>query len=70
MIVALDTDVLVSWAMQGAPRHARITPGPAALSRAFDLLEAHHLGRKRILDTVLATTLEQAAVRRIAPDQV
>jgi predicted nucleic acid-binding protein len=125
MIVALDTDVLVSWAMQGAPRHGvarafvqsetaaknslglvpqvlyefvhictdgrrfdqplpmdqalrlardlwdsqevtRITPGLAALSRAFDLLEAHHLGRKRILDTVLATTLEQAEVRRLA----
>lgn len=126
MTLALDTDVLVSWAMTGAPRHqavramvARELRGPdstialvpqvmfefvhivtdprrfaSALSmtdalslagevwsarqvthivpvapvvpRALELLTDLRLGRKRILDTALAATLEAAGVRRLA----
>ena len=126
MILALDTDVLVHWAMQGAPRHravrsfirravskdglqlglapqilhdflhvctdarrfehplemkqaialarslwdgketARILPGPTVVHRVLELLATLRLGRKRILDTALAATLESAGVRRLA----
>ena len=126
MILALDTDVLVSWHMRGAPGHAaalrlvrrqverergllglvpqvihefihvvtdprrfgrplpmadallrctvlwhapeveRIIPSPAVLPRTLELLESLGLGRKRILDTALAATLEAAGVRRLA----
>lgn len=34
--------------------------------RTLELLELHGLGRKRILDTALAATLEEAGVRRLA----
>lgn len=126
MILALDTDVVVSWLMAGNPRHAvarsvverelrrsggaialvpqtlhevlhvatdprrferplpmkealrlvrllweardvvRVQPGPHALLRTLELMERHRLGRKRILDTALAATLEGAEVRRLA----
>jgi predicted nucleic acid-binding protein len=126
VILALDTDVLVSWVMAGAPRHraavqlvdiearqrdaglaiapqvmheflhvatdprrfenplsmpeglrwarnlwsakevVRIVPAPGVLDRTLELLERHRLGRKRILDTALAATLELAGVRRLA----
>jgi predicted nucleic acid-binding protein len=125
-MLALDTDVLVAWAMTGAPHHgptrvlvegelarrqgrvvlvprvveeflhvttdkrrfgtpftmgraieyasslirARdvvcIEPSRSVLSRTLELLEQHRLGRKRILDTALAATLEAAGVRRLA----
>lgn len=125
MILALDTDVLVSWAMTGSPRHGaarrlfeaevrgggslaltpqvvheflhvatdskrfenplsmaealrmartlwnagdvvRLLPAPEALPRTLELMETLRLGRKRILDTALAATLECAGVRRLA----
>lgn len=126
MIVALDTDVLVHWTMQGTPRHAavskwvrrhlrtrgnalaltpqtlhelihvctdprrferpmsmaealersralwdarevvRVLPGPTVLHRTLELLGKFRLGRKRILDTVLAATLEAADVHHLA----
>jgi len=126
LILAVDTDVLVSWAMAGSPRHAAakrlfdqevrrdgnslaiapqvmheflhvvtdprrfehplsmpeglrwcrrlwgaaevvpILPAPGVLDRTFELLERLRLGRKRILDTALAATLELAGVRRLA----
>jgi predicted nucleic acid-binding protein len=125
-VLALDTDVLVSWAMTGAPRHhgarrlvereirepggrlalapqvlfefvhvctdprrfesplsvagatafardlwdsrevVRVTPGPGVLHRTLELLTKLRLGRKRILDTALAATLEAAGIRRLA----
>jgi predicted nucleic acid-binding protein len=123
--LALDTDVLVSWAMTGAPRHAaarrlvrseisagrplaitlqvlweflhvvtdprrfaspmpmstaiattralwdapdtqRVSAGPRTAHRTLELLQTNRLGRKRILDTALAATLEEAGVRRLA----
>lgn len=126
MILALDTDVLVNWMMDGAPHHRRarrllerelakedgqlgvtpqvlfeclhvctdprrfemplsmdqagqmarqvwdaaevmrLLPGPTVLHRTLDLLKSLKLGRKRILDTALAATLEAAGVRRLA----
>lgn len=126
MILAIDTDVLVSWAMAGSPRHKvarrlfevavrggggslaltpqviheflhvatdpkrfenplsmadalrmthqlwdagevlRIFPSPEVVPRTLELLETLRLGRKRILDTALAATLECAGVRRLA----
>ena len=122
MIVALDTDVLVHWCMQGAGHHllvrqslatylgepgARVAVTPQCLSefvhvvtdsrrfprpmtpleairqadhlwrseevvpvlptvtsvsRTFDLMTRYSLGRKRILDTALAATLECAGI--------
>lgn len=125
MTVGIDTDVLVNWAVAGAPQHGtarafiesqataghplgitpqvmfefvhvvsdprrfedplpmgraiemarhiwdapeteRIAPTPAVLHRTLELLRSLKLGRKRILDTALAATLEAAGVDRIA----
>lgn len=126
MTLALDTDVVVSWLMSGAPRHAaarslvdaelrtaggaialvpqtlhevlhvatdprrferplsmreairlvrllwearevvRVQPGANVPVRTLELMERHRLGRKRILDTALAATLEAAQIRRLA----
>lgn len=124
MTTALDTDVLIHWAIEGCEHHAPVrrwldaeleqgrriaiapqvlfeflhvvTDGrrfahPAPIERARDLaraiwsapetrrlelaaspdrvcqlLERHALGRKRILDTALAATLEQAGIARLA----
>jgi predicted nucleic acid-binding protein len=126
LILALDTDVLVHWVVEGAAHHTavrrllqeevqergswlgltpqvareflhivtdprrfanpltmeragqwvrdlweadeveRIIPTAAVLPRTLQLLEQFRLGRKRILDTALAATLELAGVRRIA----
>jgi predicted nucleic acid-binding protein len=126
VILGIDTDVLVSWAMAGSSRHAAVrqfidreirerggrlglTPQvvheflhvvtdqrrfenplpmsmalriartlweseevvqilttPEVLPRTLELMENLRLGRKRILDTALAATLETAGVRRLA----
>jgi predicted nucleic acid-binding protein len=126
MITALDTDVLVHWLMDGAPRHravrrlieaevrdrghtvglvpqvlfefmhvatdarrfdvpltmdeaqqrvdtlwcardaARVEPSAGIVPRTVDLMRRLQLGRKRILDTALAATLEAAGVKRLA----
>jgi predicted nucleic acid-binding protein len=126
MILGLDTDVLVSWAMTGAPQHVaarrlfereirrgsghlgltpqvlheflhvvtdarrfseplsmerartlaadlwdameveRIVPPASVVHRTLELMGRFGLGRKRILDTALAATLEAAGVRRLA----
>ena len=125
MIIALDTDVMVHWAVRGARHHRRVrgwiderldaderfgltqqvafellhvvTDGrrfeePLEMGAAVDfvrrlwtsrevvriparvdvvprlceLIEHHGLGRKRILDTALAATLEAAGVRTLA----
>jgi predicted nucleic acid-binding protein len=126
VILGVDTDVLVSWAMAGSPRHAavrqlfereikeegallgvtpqvlhellhvvtdprrfenpllmpmalrvarslweseevvQILPTAEVLPRTLELMQSLRLGRKRILDTALAATLEAAKVRRLA----
>jgi predicted nucleic acid-binding protein len=125
VILALDTDVLVSWAMDGAPKHrvvrrflerevragghqvglvpqvlmeflhvctdskrfehplamdeagrlarelwdsretVRVPQGPTVVHRTLELISELKLGRKRILDTALAATLEAGGVRRL-----
>ena len=42
-----------------------IRPGPAIVSRTASLLREFRLGRKRILDTALAATLESAGIRKL-----
>ncbi|MFH1177870.1 MAG: hypothetical protein V1750_10730 [Acidobacteriota bacterium] len=49
-----------------APEVLRITPSPSVLARTLELLGSLQLGRKRILDTSLAASLEAAGVRRLA----
>lgn len=126
MILGIDTDVLVTWVMQGAPLHAAIRnlvkrevqeegnllgltpqvlheflhvstdprrfesplsmpealrisrslqgakevvwllPIPEVVPRTLELLQELRLGRKRILDTALAATLECAGIHRLA----
>lgn len=126
MTLGIDTDVLVNWAMSGAPHHAaarallegeiaankapiaitpqvlfefihvvtdscrferpmhmdhavsfsrelwearetvRILPGTTMLHRVLELIDRLRLGRKRILDTALAVTLDEAGVNRLA----
>ena len=44
----------------------RILPRASVLPRVVDLMKRHSLGRKRILDTSLAATLEGSDVRRLA----
>ena len=44
----------------------RIIPEPTVMHRALELLSTLSLGRKRILDTVLAATLEASGVTRLA----
>ncbi len=43
----------------------RLSPGPEVLLRSLELLTSLKLGRKRILDTSLAATLEAAQVKRL-----
>jgi len=44
----------------------RLLPSTTVLHRTLELLKSLRLGRKRILDTVLAATLEAADVKRLA----
>lgn len=44
----------------------RVLPTPEVMPRTLELMEALRLGRKRILDTALAATLECAGVHRLA----
>jgi len=126
VILGIDTDVLVAWAMAGTPRHlaarklfqqearagggwlgltpqvlqeflhvvtdprrfenpldmpralkmvhalweaeetVRILPAVEPVPRTVELMNRFQLGRKRILDTALAATLELAGVPRLA----
>jgi hypothetical protein len=47
----------------GAPFHEE---WPSVLARVVDLMKRYSLGRKRILDTALAATLECSGVGRLA----
>ena len=49
-----------------APEAEHIVPTPAVVERALELLGLLRLGRKRILDTMLAATFESAKVQRLA----
>lgn len=49
-----------------SPQVERIPASPRVVPRTLELLRIHGLGRKRILDTALAATLELAGVARLA----
>jgi predicted nucleic acid-binding protein len=49
-----------------APEIVRVAQDARVVHRTMELMSVHGLGRKRILDTVLAATLETAHVRRLA----
>ena len=49
-----------------APETIRVRPGPQVLHRTLELLGNLKLGRKRILDTALVATLQEAGVNRLA----
>ena len=42
-----------------------VSPGEGALQWLLDAMQRHHLGRKRMLDTLLAATRHSAGVRSI-----
>jgi predicted nucleic acid-binding protein len=58
--------IRIARGLWNAREVARVLPGPEVLPRTLELMEALRLGRKRILDTTFAATLEAAGVRRIA----
>jgi predicted nucleic acid-binding protein len=45
---------------------ARVLPPPSVLPRTIELTRRYRLGRKRILDTALAATIEASGVKRFA----
>jgi predicted nucleic acid-binding protein len=58
--------IALTRALWDGKETARILPGPTVVHRMLDLLATMRLGRKRILDTALAATLESAGVTRLA----
>ena len=54
------------WEIWDSEEVVRVLPTPEVLPRTLELLLNHKLGRKRILDTALAATLEFAGVHRLA----
>jgi hypothetical protein len=54
------------WEIWDSEEVVRVLPGPEVLPRTLELLLARKLGRKRILDTALAVTLEHTGVHRLA----
>jgi predicted nucleic acid-binding protein len=55
-----------AWGIWDSKEVKRVLPSPEVLPRTMELLSAFQLGRKRILDTALAATLEAAGIRRLA----
>ncbi|HEY4590822.1 MAG TPA: type II toxin-antitoxin system VapC family toxin [Thermoanaerobaculia bacterium] len=54
------------WEIWDSEEVVRVLPTPEVLPRTLELMVDRQLGRKRILDTALAATLEFAGVRRLA----
>jgi predicted nucleic acid-binding protein len=64
--MSMDSAVGMARALWDAPDTRRVSAGPRTAHRTLELLQARQLGRKRIPDTALAATLEEAGVRRLA----
>jgi hypothetical protein len=62
----MESAVSLARGLWDAAETVRVLPGPMMLHRALELLESLKLGRKRILDTAIAVTLNQAGVDRLA----
>lgn len=55
-----------AWGLWVSEEVVQVLPSPEVLPRTLELLADRQLGRKRILDTALAATLELAGIRRLA----
>jgi len=64
--MTMTAALVVARALWDAPDTRRVSPGPRTAHRTLELLQTRRLGRRRILDTALAATLEEAGVRRLA----
>jgi predicted nucleic acid-binding protein len=63
---SIDEATALIRAVWNARETERLSAGAEVLPRVLELIREHRLGRKRILDTALAATLEAAGVRRLA----
>jgi predicted nucleic acid-binding protein len=54
------------WGVWDSEEVVRVMPSLRVLPRTLELMADLQLGRKRILDTALAATLELAGIRRLA----
>ena len=48
----------------------RVFPADGTASTFFTWLRRHHLGRKRLLDTMLAATMKEAGIRHLVTNNV
>src|SRR5688500_3554410 len=62
----MSSALITSGALWDAPDTQRIVAGPRTAHRTLELMRTLELGRKRILDTALAATLEEAGIQRLA----
>lgn len=62
----MDQATALLRALWNARETQRLPPSGEVVPRVLELLTEHRLGRKRILDTALAATLEAAGIRRLA----
>ena len=63
---SMDDAAALVRAVWNARETERLPASAEVGPRVLELVRAHRLGRKRILDTALAATLEAAGVRRLA----
>lgn len=65
---AMSMDEAVAWVEDfwSADEVERLSSPPQVVPRALGLLRQYRLGRKRILDTALAATLEAEGVKKLA----
>jgi predicted nucleic acid-binding protein len=62
----MSSALATTGALWDAPDTQRVVAGPRTAHRTIELLRTLELGRKRILDTALAATLEEAGIDRLA----
>ena len=64
----LSMEQAISWsrAIWDDKDVVRLQPSATVLHRVLELMKSSRLGRKRILDTALAATLEAAGVKKVA----
>ncbi len=64
--MSMDAAIGYSRSIWDASDVRRLSPSAAVFHRTLELLSTLKLGRKRILDTALAATLEACSVERLA----
>lgn len=63
--LSMSAAIQVAERWWNAAEVERVFPNDSATSTLFDWLRRYSLGRKRVLDTLFATTLRQAAITSI-----